>query len=168
MVSTLLTLAVALLALAFAYALLRNAHTGIRDDRDWEEKRHRIDVEIFRVLLDRNEEAELRRFLPPDQFAAFQRRRIRLALHMIRLVDDNAGMLMELVRLAKRKDDPAQAQQVDELIASAFQLRINLLVAKLCLLLKWIFPSWTISLPAFDARYQHLLDSVQASGRAIA
>jgi len=168
MVSTLLTLAVASLALVLAYALLRRAHTGLRDGHDWERRKHAIDVEIFRVILDRNEENQLRRFLRPYQFAKFQRRRILLALRMLRLVDDNAGMAMELGRLAKMKGDLALAAKIDEMIATAFQLRLNLLLARLCLYLKLVFPSWTVSLPAFEVRYQHLLDSMHATSRAFA
>ena len=168
MVSTLLILTVASLALVCAYALLRDGHTGVRNDQDWNEKKHEIDVKIFRVLLDRNEEVQLRRCLSQNEFADFQRRRIRLALQMLRLVDENAGMLMELARLAKMKDDPTLAQKVDELIATAFQLRLKLLLARVCLYLKWLFPSWTVTLPAFDARYQYLLDSLHASSSAAA
>lgn len=168
MVTTLLTLAVASLALVLAYALLRRAHTGVRDDHDWEQRKYAIDVEIFRVLLDRNEEIQLRHFLAPKQFTAFQRRRIHLALRMLRLVDDNAGMAMELGRLAKLKANPALAQKVNELIATAFQLRLNLLLARFCLYLKWFFPAWRVAVPAFEVRYQHLLDSMHASSGAIA
>ena len=168
MVSTLLVLAVALFALACAYALLRRAHAGVRDDRDWEERKHVIDVDIFRVILDRNEEVQLRRFLSPHQFKNFQRRRILLALRMLRLVDENAGMAMQLGRLAKMKGDLALAQHIDEMIATAFQLRLNLLLARVCLCLKWAFPSAALSLPAFEVRYQHLLDSMRATSRAFA
>jgi len=168
MVSTLITLAVASLALIFAYGLLRRAHTGVRDDFDWEQRKNAIDVEVFRVILDRNEENQLRRFLSPHQFAKFQRKRIHLALRMLRLVDDNAGMAMELGRLAKMKGDLALAAKIDEMIATAFQLRLNLLLARLCLYLRLVFPSWTVSLPAFEVRYQHLLDSMHATSRAFA
>jgi hypothetical protein len=168
MVSTLLILAVASLALVFAYGLLRSGYPEIRNGRDWDEKKHDIDVQIFRVLLDRNEELQLRSFLSQNQFAAFQRRRIHLALRMLRLVDENAGMLMELGRLVKTKGDPALTQKVDELIATALQLRVNLFLARLCLYLKWLFPSSTISLPAFEVRYQHLLDSLQGSSSVAA
>ena len=168
MFSTILTLAVALLALGLAYALLRHAHTGVRDNDDWEQRKHTIDVEIFRVLLERNEENQLRRFLSPHQFSRFQRRRIHLALGMLRLVDDNAGMVMQLGRLAKTKSDLARAPQIDEMIATAFQLRLNLLLARLCLYLKWVFPSWAVSLPAFELRYQHLLESMHATSGALA
>jgi hypothetical protein len=168
MVSTLLTLAVALLALVLAYALLRRAHSGVRDIDDWEQRKQAIGVDIFRVLLDRDEEVQLRRFLPPNQFANFQRRRIYLALRVLRMVDDNAGMAMELGRLAKMKGDLALAPKIDEMIAAAFQLRLNLLLARLCLYLKWIFPSWTMSLPDFAVRYQHLLESMHATSGAFA
>ena len=163
MVSTLLTVAVASLALVLAYALLRRAHTGLRDDRDWEQRKHTIDVEVFRVILDRNEENQLRRFLSPNQFAKFQRRRIHLALRMLRQVDENAGMAMQLGRLAKMRSDPALAAKIDEMIATAFQLRLNLVLARLCLYVKWTFPSLRVFLPAFEVRYQHLLDSMRAS-----
>jgi hypothetical protein len=168
MVSTLLTISAASLVLVLAYALLRGAHTGVRNEQDWEEKKHEIDVQIFRVLFEHNGEVQLRRCLSSRQFATFQRRRIALALHMLRLVDDNAGMLMQLGRHAKMKGDPTLTRRSDELIATAFQLRLNLLVARLCLHVKWIFPSWTVSLPAFDVRYQNLLDSLHTSGSAVA
>jgi len=168
MVTTLLILAVAFLALVLAYALLRRAHAGVRDGQDWEQKKHPIDVETFRVLLDHNEEAQLRRFLPPTQFAIFQRRRTHLAFQMLHLVDENARMAMELGRLVKLKGSPALAPRADQMIAVAFELRLNLLLARLCLCLKWIFPAWTVTLPAFEVRYQHLLDSMHAASGAVA
>jgi hypothetical protein len=168
MVSTLLTLSVALFALVLAYALLRHAHTGLRDNHDWEQRKHAIDVDIFRLILDHNEENQLRRFLPPHQFAKFQRRRIHLALRMLRLVDENAGMAMQMGRLAKMKGDLALAPKINEMIATAFQLRLNLLLARFCLYLKWIFPSWALSLPAFEVRYRHLLESMHTTRRAFA
>jgi hypothetical protein len=77
-------------------------------------------------------------------------------------------MAMELGRLAKMKSDLAMAAKIDEMIAIALQLRLNLLLARLCLYLKWVFPSWTMSLPSFDVRYQHLLQSMHATRGAIA
>jgi hypothetical protein len=160
MVSTLLILAVASSALALAWSLLRSGHPEIRNGQDWEEKKHEIDVQIFRALLDRDEERLLRSSLSRNQFEAFQRRRIRLALRMLQLVEENAGMLMRLGQLARMKGDPAVTQKADELVATAIQFRLNLLLARFCLSLKWVFPSWTVSLPAFEVRYQHLLDSL--------
>jgi len=160
MVSTLIILGVALSALVLAWSLLRSGHPEICGGQDWEEKKHEIDVRIFRALLDRDEERYLRSTLLRNQFEAFQRRRIRLALRMLRLVDENAAMLMRLGQLAKMKGDPALTQKADELAAIAIRVRLNLLWARLCLCLKWIFPSWAVSLPTLEVRYQHLLDSL--------
>ena len=168
MVSTLLIVAVAVLALAFGYSLLRNAHVAARPEQDALQNPSEIDVDIFRVLLNRHQELQLRQYLTTSQFAAFERRRIRIALRMLRLVDDNAAMLMQRARLAISKNDSEVIGKMDQLIASAFQLRLNLLLARFCLCLKWIFPSWAMSLPAFEVRYQRLLDSVHATGSAFA
>jgi hypothetical protein len=160
MVSTLLVLVAAVSALALAWSLLGAGHAEIRNGRDWEEKRHEVDVQVFRALLDRNEERYLRSSLPHRQFQDFRRKRIRLALRMLRLVEENAGMLIKLGQLARMKGDPALSQKADELVATAIQFRLNLLLARLSLCLRWLFPSWMVSLPAFDVRYQHLLDSL--------
>jgi hypothetical protein len=168
MVSTLLIVAVAVLALGLGYSLLRNAHVAARAEHDALANPGEIDVEIFRVLLDRNQELQLRQYLTSSQFAGFERRRIRIALRMLRLVDDNARMLMQRARLAKNKNDSEVAGKMDQLIGSAFQLRLNLLLARFCLYLKWVFPTWEMSLPAFEVRYKYLLDSTHATGRAFA
>jgi hypothetical protein len=160
MVSTLLVFAAALSALALAWSLLRRVHPEIRNRQDWDEKKHEIDVHIFRALLDRNEERYLRSTLSRNQFREFRRKRIRLALRMLRLVEENAGMLTKLGQLARMKGDPALTEQADELVATAIQFRLNLVQARLSLWLKWLFPFWTVSLPAFEAQYQQLLDSL--------
>jgi len=166
MVSTLLIVAVAVVALGLGYSLLRNAHVAAGHDSLQDPTA--IDVEIFRVLLDRHQELQLHQYLTSSQFASFERRRIRIALRMLRLVDHNTGMLMQRARMAKSRKDSELAGKMDELIGNAFQLRLNLTLARICLYLKWVFPSWTVFLPAFDVRYQHLLDSVYAPGRAMA
>jgi hypothetical protein len=160
MVSTLLILTVAASALALTWSLLRTGHPEIHSGQDWEEKKHEIDVLMFRALIDCAEERYLRSSLAPNQFESFQRRRISLALRMLRLVEDNAGMLMRLGHLARMNGDPALTQKADDVIASAIQLRWNLLLAKLSLSLKWAFPFWMVSVPAFEEKYQHLLNSL--------
>ena len=113
MVSTLLILAVALSALVLAWSLLHRVHPEIRNRQDWDANRHEIDVEIFRTLLDRNQEHYLRSTLSHPQFQKFRRKRIRLALRMLRLVEENAGMLTRLGELARMKGDPALTEQAN-------------------------------------------------------
>jgi len=160
MLSTLIVLAAAVSGLALAWSLLRRVPPEIRNRDDWEERKHEIDVQIFRALLDRNEERYLRSALSRHQFQEFRRKRIRLALRMLRLVEENADMLMKLGQLARLKGDPALTEKADELVATAIQFKLNLLLARLSLYLTWFFPSWTVVLPAFEVRYQNLLDSL--------
>jgi hypothetical protein len=160
MVSTLLILGVIALALGLAWSLLRSGHSAICSLEDWETQRQEIDIPIFRLLLDRDEERYLRSSLPRNQYITFQRMRIRLALRMLRLVDENVTMSMRLGQLARIKRDPVLTQAANELIATAIHLRASLLLVKPCLLLKWLFPSDVIYIPSFEEIYRHLLDRV--------
>jgi hypothetical protein len=157
MVSAILILSVAALALALAWSLLRRAPTEIRSLQDWEASQHEIDVGILCSLLECGEERYLRDHLSRRQFETFQMRRTRLALRMLRLMEENAGMLMRLGELAKMKGDPILSQKADELLARALHLRWNLLLGRLCLYLKWVFPSWTVSVLALEVKYQDLM-----------
>lgn len=159
MVSTLIILAVSASALAVSWSLLRNSQPRIFTIHDWEEKRHPIDVRIFRCLVDPNEERYLELAVSRDQFAGFQRRRTQVALRMVKMAKENAEMLTRLGALARANDDPVLAREADQLIAAATQLRFNLLLAKYCLWVKWAFPGWPLSLPAVETHYQHLLES---------
>jgi hypothetical protein len=160
MVSTLIVVTVASLALALAWGVLRSGHPEICSRQDWEEKKHDIDLPIFRTLVDPDEECYIRGALSPRQFHSFQRRRMRLALRMLNMAEENAGMLMKLGELARLKGDPEVTLKADELIATAIQFRLNLYLLKLCLYLKWLYPLWNASLPTFEVRYQYLLDSL--------
>jgi hypothetical protein len=158
MVSTFLILGVVASSLALAWSLLRGAGSDIRCLEDWEAQRHEVDTHLFRLLLDRNEERYLRSVLPRDQFLVFQRMRIGFALRLLRLVEQNASMSMRLGQLARMKQDPVLTRAANEAIATAIQLRFNLILVKPCLTLRWLFPSREISVPAFEERYRHLLD----------
>jgi hypothetical protein len=160
MASTLLILAVVLLSLVLAGKLLWRRPPEVRSVRDWEAKKHDIDVRAFEALVNLDEERRLRRCLPSRKFRDFQRRRTRLALRLVGLLEENAGMLMSLAQHARAKHDSVLTKQADEMIVIALQIRIKLQLVRLCLSAKWLFPSWTVSLPTFEPRYGHLLNCV--------
>jgi hypothetical protein len=161
MVSTLLILAVAACALAMVWSLvLHNGQQAAFTVADWEEKKSEIDVQIFRSLLDRDEELYLAVSLSRNQFAAFQRRRIELALRIIRLAKENADMLIRLGSLARSGDDAELTREADQLLAAASQFRLNLTLARYCLWVRWIFPRWPVTVPTIETPYQHMLDSL--------
>jgi hypothetical protein len=160
MVSTVLVLAAAALALGLAWSLLAKGRLALRTGQDWKQTKHDIDVQVFQTLLDHNEQRYLRRSLPPRQFKLLHRRRIRLALRMLQLVEKNAEMLIRLGHVARLKHDPELTGQANELIATAIRFRFNLLLAKPCLYMEWLLPSLGSPLAILGVRYRHLLDSL--------
>ena len=157
MVSTLIILFASLLCLLVVWSVLRSGLPQVRTLDDWESGKHEVDLGAFRLLLDPAEEAYLRASLPVPEFRTFQRQRLRLALNSLELVGKNAAMLMKLGQLAKHEANPKLAQQAEELIYGTVRLRVNLMLVQPCLWLKWLFPGWRMSVPAFAIPYEELL-----------
>jgi hypothetical protein len=157
MVSTLAILCACLLSLLLVWAIVRPRLPQIRTLDDWEAKKYEVDLEAFRILLDPAEEQYLRRKLPPAEFRHFQKQRLALALRSLDLVGKNAAMLLKLGQLARESANPALAKEAEDLIYGALRLRVNLLHVQPYLWLKWIFPGWTLSVPAFAMPYEELL-----------
>lgn len=157
MVSTLIILFASVLSLFLVWAVLRPGLPPIQSLEDWEAKKHEVDPEVFRVLLDPSEEKYLQQSLAPAEFRLFQRRRLALALRSLDLVGKNAAMLMKLGQLARTEANPALAKEAEELIYGALWLRVNLLLVQPCLWLKWLFPGWALSLPAVEMPYEECL-----------
>ena len=157
MVSTFIILALALSSLVLVWTILRPGLPEIRSLDDWEAKKHAVDLEVFRMLLDPAEEEFLRTSLSPFEFRLFQRRRLGLTLRALELVGKNAAMLMKLGQLAKVSANPALVKEGGDLIHGALRLRVNLLFVQPYLCLKWVFPGGTLSVPAPEMRYDELL-----------
>lgn len=161
MASTLLILAVAASAMALTWSLLLKSHEHEHFTiKDWEKKKWDIHIDIFRSLLNRREEQYLARSLSREQFLLFQRRRVGLALRLTSLATQNAEMLMKLGELARSEEDPLLVREANQLVADATQFRLSLLLAKCCLLIRWVFPNCSFSLPAVETRYSRMLNSV--------
>lgn len=156
MLSTILILAVALSTLGLTWRLLRppNARPSLRE---WQARKHDLDIQVFRNLVDETEERYLRLSLSPADFLLFQRKRIRLALEMVKAVEENASMLMNFGKQAKVNGDPKLMREADELMGAALSLRLSLLQARFCLYAKWLFPSWALWVPSWEAKYRDLM-----------
>ncbi|MGC2184970.1 MAG: hypothetical protein WA637_16960 [Terriglobales bacterium] len=160
MVSTLTILSASVLSLFLVWAVLRPGLSNIKRLEDWEAKKHSVDPEVFRILLDPCEERYLQQALAPREFRRFQRKRLALALLTLDLVGKNAAMLMKLGQLARMEGNPRLAKEAEELIYGSLRLRVNLSLIQPCLWLKWLFPGWTLSLPAIDMPYEKLLSDL--------
>lgn len=157
MVSTLTILFASALSLFLVWTVLRPGFPNVKSLEDWEAKKHEVDPEVFRLLLDPAEEQFLRQSFAPHQFRVLQRRRMALALHAIHLVEENAAMLMKLGQLAKSEANPALTKEAEDLIRGALRLRVNLLLTQPCLWIKWLLPGWAWSFPVVAVPYEELL-----------
>jgi hypothetical protein len=157
MVSTITILLASVLSLYVVWTIVRPGLPQIKGLEDWESRKHAVDPEMFRLLLDPAEERYLSQSLPLNEFRTFQRKRMALALRWLDLVGENAAMLMKLGQLAKTEANPVLAREAADLIHGALRLRVNLMLAEPCLWLKWMFPGWALTLPAVEIPYQELL-----------
>jgi hypothetical protein len=157
MVSTITILLVSVVSLYLVWTIFRPGLPPIKSLADWEANNYAVDPELFRVLLDPAEERYLRQALPSHEFRIFQRKRTALALRWLDLVGKNAAMLLRLGQLAKTGVNPQLAREAEDLVSSALRLRVNLMFARPCLWLKWLFPGWALSLPAVEIPYEELL-----------
>ncbi len=160
MLSAILVLGLALTALIVAWSLLNPRARDACQDREWDESAHVMNVQVLRTLLERNEFRYLRRTLPRTEFENCLRKRVRLTLQALRLVEDNTNSLMELAHRSKTNSDSEGARGPDDLLAAMVQLRLNLLLARSCLYVQWLFPSWAL-LPEWTKPYQHLLGCLE-------
>lgn len=159
MASTALILFISAIALGLAWSLLfHNSQPKSFTVADWEKKKWEIDVRVFNYLVDRNEERYLALALVRKKFLVYQRRRTQLALRIVQLAKENSEMLVRMGALARDSNNPLLVREADDLIAAATQLRLNLMLAKYCLWVKWLFPTWSVSVPSVQTRYEHLLD----------
>lgn len=162
MVSAILVLGLAAISLALAWSLLSRKSSAC-DLQDWERKQNKIDVQILRSLFDQREDHYLQCSLSRKDFQLQVRKRIRLTLEMLRVVEENTNLLgMKQVSISNR--NPELTCQRDELLACTVQLRLNLLLARFFLCLEWLFPSWTLLLPEWIRPYGPLLHCLEQHG----
>ena len=159
MVSTILILTLAVTALVGAWSLLNRNRQASRL-QDCEEQPHGLDLQILRSLLDRNDFNYLQRSLSRKDFQSLLRKRILLTLEMLRLLEKNASLLMGAAVAATASNTSGVRAQPEDQIAGTVELRVNLLLAKLCLCVQWLFPSSSF-LPEWTKPYQHLLNSLE-------
>lgn len=101
---------------------------------------------ILRLLMDSQEEMYLRTTLSPPHFRSVHRKRLRLAMRCLTLLDRNATWLAMTAQQAAQSDDSDLAQRGERLANGYFQLKLNLFVAGITIILKWLFPASTLFL----------------------
>lgn len=152
MVSTILILALAGSALIVSWKLIWRA-AALKTQGLQELNLHQLNVQIFRALVSNEDEAYLRMHLGPAATHSIQRKRAALALQMIRLVDENARMVILIAQRVKAVGKPGVAHTAEDLILLALRLRVNLFAVRLCLGVRWLLPGVRVFVPAWDPTY---------------
>jgi hypothetical protein len=168
MLSAILILALSISAVAVAWSLLGRRgqnpgdfRHGLPDAVRHDEHCDELDLQILRALLDANEFQYLRRSLTRRDFEDLLRKRICLAFTMLRLLEDKIDRMLAVESFAAAKSNRELAPWAESVLASTVQLRFNLLLARLCLCLQWLFPSGTLSLAHCFRPYRDLLNTLE-------
>lgn len=160
MLSAILALGLATTVLLLAWSLLISRTQDGYKDRIWDQSVHLMNVQILRILLDWNEFRYLQCSLPRKDLENCFRKRVRLTLEMLWLVEENTNSLIQWAHTSKSANDSQRGRRGDDLLAAAIQLRMNLLLARCCLYLQWLFPLWRL-LPEWVKPYRHLLNCLE-------
>jgi hypothetical protein len=124
-----------------------------------------VDLDAFRNLIDPEEEDFLRANLPPAEFRAIQRQRLRAALDYLAAVSHNSALLLHLGQSARRSSDPRVAEAGQSLTDSALRLRLFsvLAICKLCV--RIAFPGAILQPAGIAERYQQMTEGAAQLGR---
>jgi hypothetical protein len=115
---------------------------------------------VFRLLVDSREEMYLRTTLSPPDFRSVHRKRLRLAMRCLILLDRNATWLATMAQQAALSVDPDLAERGERLANSSFQLKANLLAAEIMVGMKWLFPASALFLRVAKISFRQSVPSL--------
>jgi hypothetical protein len=115
-----------------------------------------VDLMAFRNLMDPEEEAYLRENLSVREFKTIQRARLRAAADYVRVLSQNAAILIRLGELARRSEDVVVSQAGQELLDNALRLRVTTLLAQARIFAGIVLPTEHISSSPITDSYERL------------
>jgi hypothetical protein len=156
MILSLSLIFVALAVLLTLIYLERRRYSSVNQLEDLPGRTRPVDLESFRNLVDPKEEDFLRENLPPREFRAVQRDRMRAALSYIHNTAYNAAFLLRVGAAAARSSDPRIAQAGRQLTDRALRLRAYALLSTAKLYVRIAFPDARLSYDRLADNYQNL------------
>ena len=158
MILNVLIFGLGFLLLFLIWKLTLGTRPGRCSSGDWDEKELHVDIEVFRLLADKEEELYLRRSLPPAYVRTTLRKRAALAIKCLDTIEDNALLLLKMASAAQGSSDPQIARTARQLVMLTVEVRLNIILAIWYLRLKWLFPMWTTFLPPRLLACDRLID----------
>lgn len=135
------------------------------DEEELKRRIRLVDLEAFRNLTDPSEEQFLRNNLPPSEFRAIQRQRLRAAIDYLGGVSHNAALLLPLGQAARRSADARIAEAGRNLVDEAVRLRLFSVLARGKLCVRFVLPEAAWQPGGIEDRYQHLTEGAAQLGR---
>ncbi len=158
MIITVVVIALALCAVMLFYLAVHNrkkqAGQSIRP----------VDLDAFRVLMDRNDEAFMREKLPRSTFSQLKRLRIRVTLRYVARIAANASAVLQMGETARLSPSAEVADTAAQVMELATQIRLQCLLAMAKLSLEYAMPSLQLTPAMLVPKYQSLKDSVSRLG----
>jgi hypothetical protein len=124
-----------------------------------------VDLDAFRNLTDPSEDEFLRGALPPTQYRAIQRERLRASIDYLAGVSHNASVLLQLGQVAKRGPDRQVADAGRRLTDDALRMRMYSMMAICKLGVRYAFPDAALHSGGIVDRYQQLTSAAMRLGR---
>lgn len=149
---------VALVALSSClWRLMRSSGHRPASQNSFDRTQNEIDVDVLNQLLSIDEDRYLRASLPDREFRQTKRQRIRLAWQYLDEVERNTRHLVRIVESARSSKDPEVAQAANELLQTAFRVRLNIPIVKMSLLTEWFWPTLRLRIPIKIDRYREMI-----------
>jgi hypothetical protein len=124
-----------------------------------------IDLAAFRNLISPSEDDYLRRRLPPAQFRAVRRERLRAMAAYVQVAGRNAAILVRVGQEALANGDPRIAEAAHQLVNDALLLRRNTTVALARIYLALAWPNSGFAAVRVVDRYQDVSSTAMLLGR---
>ena len=124
-----------------------------------------IDIEAFRNLIDTAENEYLRRRLPPAEFRAVQRARLRAMAAYILTAARNAAFLVRIGQAALGSNSPATVEAARQLVDNALLLRRNAAFALFRIYVEVAWPNEGTAAALIVHSYEKVSGSAMLLGR---
>ena len=165
MITTIIIVAAAVLALVFFVVRGLGAAQDVSGIDELAKQIEQVDLEAFRNLTELSEEEYLRKRLHAKQFRAIQRERLRAAIDYLSAVSKNAAILLQLGHLSKQSTDPQVAEAGRRLTDDALRVRMYSMMAICKLGVRFAFPDASLRSSGVIDRYQQLTTAAMQLGR---
>jgi hypothetical protein len=124
-----------------------------------------IDIAAFRNLVAPTEEQYLRQRLPKREFRKIHAERMKAAIGYLQRVGDNAAVLLRLGESARRSENLEVAKAGAELVNTALNVRLLVLLGQAKLCANMLLPGLHFSPERLTSSYESLTGTVVRLGR---